>query len=97
MDTAAGGRRPFQGCEDLPMGGAQVVVEAAADRGEADAAAGALEQRRAHPALQLLDGLADPAGGDTQAFGRAAEVQLFGERQERLQFVPFQHRPGPHR
>jgi hypothetical protein len=29
-----------------------------------------------------------------QPLGRAAEVQLFGQRQERLDLVPLQHAPS---
>src|SRR5262249_33447003 len=49
---AAGGRDcPVDAFADLLVSGPQVVVEAAADRGQRDWAAGPLEQRRPDPPL----------------------------------------------
>ena len=90
-DAAGGGHRPVDGVVDLLVGGPQLLAEAATDRGQLHAAAGALEQRRADAPFQLLDRLADPGRGHVQPLGRPAEVQLVGEGQEDLD-VPLLHR-----
>lgn len=90
-DAAGGGHRPVAGVLDLLVGGPQLVAEAAADRGQLHAAAGALEQGRTDAPFQLLDRLADPGCGHVQPLGRPAEVQLVGEHQEDLD-VPLLHR-----
>jgi hypothetical protein len=82
--TLGGEPGPFHALAQPPVHEPQVGVEPLADRGEPDAAAGALEQLGADLALLLPDGLADPRGADVQAFGGPGEVQLLGERQEDL-------------
>src|SRR5262249_43679051 len=94
LDAAPGRDRTVDALADLLVGGPKVVVEAAADRGQRDLAAGPLEQRRPDPALQLPNRLADPGGGHVQPFGGAAEVQLLGEDQEDLDVSLFHHRPS---
>ncbi|GAA3166158.1 hypothetical protein GCM10020001_109260 [Nonomuraea salmonea] len=68
----------------------QVLAQPPSDRGQGDAAAGALEQRHAEPPLLPGDGLADAGLRDVQTLGGTAEVQLFCERQEDLD-VPQLH------
>jgi hypothetical protein len=71
----------------------KVVAELPAQRGEADlAAVGAVEQFPAQPALLLTDGLADTGLGHVQTFGRPAEMQHLGQRQEDLDVSKF-HKP----
>ena len=67
----------------------QVVTQATADRGELHLAAGAFEETGTEALLQPADGLAHPGGGDVQALGRAAEVELLGEGEEDLDLASF--------
>jgi hypothetical protein len=92
LDAAAGRDRSVDAFADLLVGGAQVVVKAAADRSQRDPAAGPFEQRGSDPALQLLDRLTDPGGGHVQPLGGAAEMQLLGEGQEDLDVALLHHR-----
>ncbi|GAA2404941.1 hypothetical protein GCM10010191_10860 [Actinomadura vinacea] len=85
LGLALGGQPgPFHALAQAPVDEPQVAVEPLADRGEPDAAAGALEQLGADLALLLPDRLADARGAHVQAFGGPGEVQLFRERQEDL-------------
>jgi hypothetical protein len=81
---AGGGDRPLDALPDALVGGAQVLLEAAADGRRPDPAARPLEQRGAHLLLELLDRLADPGRAHVQALGGAAEVQFVGQGQEDL-------------
>jgi hypothetical protein len=64
------------------QGGGEVALERFAGRGEADPAAGPVEDLDSEPGLQGADGLADRRLGDAQPLGGAAEVQFAGEGQE---------------
>jgi hypothetical protein len=90
---------------DLLVGGPQLVAEAATDRGQLHAAAGALEQWRADAPLQLLDRLAgsgcghvepERAGGGFGGRGRRPPAQEVvadrgGARQRHKTGVPRVH------
>jgi hypothetical protein len=69
-----------------PHAGAQAL----ADRRQRHTPARALEERRAHHGLQGAHELADARGRDAQSIGRATEVKLLGDDQERPQ-VPQLH------
>jgi hypothetical protein len=69
---------------DLAVARVEPVAQPFAQRGEAHAAAGPLEQGAADPALLLLDRLTDARLRHAKAFGRTPEVELLGERQEDL-------------
>jgi len=62
-----------------------------AGRGEGDATGAAVEQRDAQVAFELADRLAQRRLGKVQAGGGPAEVQLLGDRDERLE-LPDLHR-----
>ena len=62
--------------------GREVALELLARRGEADPAAGPVEDLDSEPGLKDTHGLAHPGLGDAQALGGPAEVQLVGEREE---------------
>lgn len=95
--TASRGDRPLDGVPDQLLAGTHVVREAAPDRRQFHAPAGAFEERRAYSPLQLLDGLADPGLRHVQAPRGAAEVQLLGEGQEDLDVSAFHNREVPAR
>lgn len=80
----SGGRHFVDPVDDLPVGRAQALVEPITDRGEADGAGGALEQRRPDTPLLLLDGVTDPGRGDVQPLRSAPEVQFLRQCQEYL-------------
>jgi hypothetical protein len=65
--------------------------EAATDRGQLDAAAGALEQRRADLPFHLLIVWLTWA---VDTLSRSAEVQLIGDGQEDLDVLLLHHRPA---
>ena len=68
-----------------PQGGPRMGQDGGADLGEADLAAGAVQQRLAQLALELAHLGADPRLGDVHAGGRAREAGLLGHRHEVLE------------
>ncbi|GAA3148461.1 hypothetical protein GCM10020001_084800 [Nonomuraea salmonea] len=68
-----------------------VLQEAAPGVGEHDAAVVTLQQGHADGAFELLDVPAERRLRHAQAVGRAAEVQLFGDRDEGPDLVEGQH------
>ncbi|MCY1459992.1 hypothetical protein D9M71_775110 [compost metagenome] len=102
----AGGRGEAEGqAADFPRDGtADVragVIDPLEDRrgvrlqglsrfGEFHAATGAVEQAGAQVFLQGLDGQAQGTLGHFQAFGRATEVQFFGQDHEETQVAQVQ-------
>ena len=73
---------------EQPVG---LVEEGRAGPGELDAAVVALEQLGAHGLLQLLDLARQRGLGHLQPLGRAAEVQLLGDRHEGPHLVEGDH------
>jgi hypothetical protein len=67
---------------DRRQGRDEVTAELFPRGGEADPAAGALEQPGANACLQAADGFADARLGNPQPLGGTAEVELFGQGQE---------------
>ena len=71
----------------------QVAAEVFPGRGEADPAAGAVEQPTTKACLQAANGFTDTRLGDPQPFRGPSEVQLLGENHEDAELTKFHRSP----
>lgn len=78
---------------ELPVDGGDAGQELLADWGEADAAAGALEQTSAESHLEQADHLAYARCAHPELLGGAAEVKLLGHGHERAELGQISQRP----
>jgi hypothetical protein len=78
---------------ELVVGGADLLAEALAERGQLHVPVGSEDELAAQLAFQAAKALADPRGRHPEPLGGAAEVELLGECEEDPQLTKLDRLP----
>jgi EmrB/QacA subfamily drug resistance transporter len=85
LEAARGDVRALEHAGELVVGRADVSEEPLAERGQFDAATGAVDELRAELLLEPAQALADPGGRQLKLLGGTPEVQFLGEGEKQTQ------------